>query len=52
MGMNLLLREFEKGLLLAGLRANPAKSASLRIVVDGKRNCAVSGIEPFARING
>ena len=34
------------------MRANPAKSASLRIVVDGKRKCAVSGIEPFARMNG
>ena len=33
MAMNLLLREFEKGLQLAGLRANPAKSASLRIEI-------------------
>ena len=44
--------ELEKGLQLAGLRANPAKSASLRIVVDGKRKYAVSGIEPFSRMNG
>ena len=50
-GMNKLLREFEKGFLLAGLRANPAKSASIQIVINWKCKAAVSGIEPFACMN-
>ena len=49
--MNKLLRAFEKGFLLAGLRANPVKSASIQIVISGKCKSAVSGIEPFACIN-
>ena len=49
-GLVALAKQYENSLSMAGLKPNPAKSATIEIRVDGKRKKVVTGIESIVKL--
>ena len=50
-GLVALAEQYENSLSMAGLKPNPAKSATIEIRVDGKHKKAVTGIENIVKLD-
>ena len=50
-GLVALAEQYEHSLSMAGLKPNPAKSATIEIRVDGKRKKAVTGMESIVKLD-
>ena len=48
-GLVALAKQYENSVSMAGLKPNPAKSATIEIRVDGKHKKAVTGIESIVK---
>ena len=51
-GLNRLVDNYEERVSMAGLKQNPRKSATISIVVDGKRKKAVIGTKCIVKLDG